>query len=301
MRCRNRARQRGKKQDAAFAASCKVAGMKRIDWLRLLILSLVWGGSFIFFRILAAQLPPMTTVFFRVAIGALAVLGFMRLEGSKFDAPRSEWPKLALLGLVNCVLPFCFYAWGETRVSAGLASIINATTPMFTVAIAGLIMRNEAMTGLRVIGVLCGIVGVTVVVGPDVLVGADPLGELVCLLAPFCYGWAFQVARRVKGLNPASMAAGQLLFASLELLPLVLIFDQPWNLPAPTMSGWLRKISGSSRSVKALSHASMPFSASWKSSELSGRRVGRYAAAFADRCGWCAGIPANVACVCESV
>ena len=213
--------------------------MKRIDWLRLLILSLVWGGSFIFFRILAAQLPPMTTVFFRVAIGALAVLGFMRLEGSKFDAPRSEWPKLALLGLVNCVLPFCFYAWGETRVSAGLASIINATTPMFTVAIAGLIMRNEAMTGLRVIGVLCGIVGVTVVVGPDVLVGADPLGELVCLLAPFCYGWAFQVARRVKGLNPASMAAGQLLFASLELLPLVLIFDQPWNLPAPTMSGWL--------------------------------------------------------------
>lgn len=213
--------------------------MKRIDWLRLLILSLVWGGSFIFFRILAAQLPPMTTVFFRVAIGALAVLGFMRLEGSKLDLPRSEWPKLALLGLVNCVLPFCFYAWGETRVSAGLASIINATTPMFTVAIAGLIMRNEAMTGGRVIGVLCGIVGVTVVVGPDVLVGADPLGELVCLLAAFSYGWAFQVARRVKGLNPASMAAGQLLFASLELLPFVMIFDQPWNLPAPTLSGWL--------------------------------------------------------------
>ena len=144
-----------------------------------------------------------------------------------------------MLGLVNCVLPFCFYAWGETRVSAGLASIVNATTPMFTVAIAGLIMRNEAMTGGRVIGVLCGIVGVTVVVGPDVLVGADTLGELVCLLAPFCYGWAFQVARRVKGMNPASMAAGQLLFASLELLPFVLFFDQPWNLPLPTTGGWL--------------------------------------------------------------
>jgi drug/metabolite transporter (DMT)-like permease len=213
--------------------------MKRIDWLRLLILSLVWGGSFIFFRILAAQLPPMTTVFFRVAIGALAVLGFMRLDGAKLDLPRSEWPRLALLGLVNCTLPFCFYAWGETRVSAGLASIINATTPMFALAIAALIMRNEAMTAGRVIGLICGIVGVTVVVGPDVLVGADPLGELVCLAAPFCYGWAFQVARRVQGLNPASMAAGQLLFSALELLPLVLIFDQPWNLPMPTMTGWL--------------------------------------------------------------
>jgi drug/metabolite transporter (DMT)-like permease len=213
--------------------------MKRIDWLRLLILSLVWGGSFIFFRILAGQLPPMTTVFFRVSIGALAVLFFMRLDGAKLALPRGEWPRLALLGLINCVLPFCFYAWGETRVSAGLASIINATTPMFTIAVAGLVMRNEAMTGGRIAGVICGILGVTVVVGPDVLVGADPLGELVCLLAPFCYGWAFQIARRVQGIDPVSMAAGQLLFASLELLPFVLFVDQPWTLPAPTIEGWL--------------------------------------------------------------
>ena len=213
--------------------------MKRIDWFRLLILSLAFGGSFIFFRILAGELPPMTTVVMRTTIGALAVLAFMRLDGTKFSAPRGEWPKLALLALLNCVLPFCFYAWGETRVSAGLASIINATTPMFAVVIAGLLTRVEKLTTLRIAGVALGIAGVTLVVGPDVLVGADPMGELVCLLAPLCYGFALQVARRINGLNPASMAAAQLLFATVELLPFVLIFDQPWTLPPPSAGIWL--------------------------------------------------------------
>ena len=213
--------------------------MKRIDWLRLLILSLVWGGSFIFFRILAAQLPPLTTVFSRTLIGTLAVLVFMRVDKTPLIIPRSQVPKLALLGLINCVLPFTLYAWGETRVSAGVASIINATTPMFTLLVAGLVFRNDKLTGGRIAGVLCGMAGVAVVVGPDVLLGADTLGEIACLLAPLSYGFAFQVGRRITGLTPPALACAQLGMATLLIFPLMVGIDQPWNLPSPPLSGWL--------------------------------------------------------------
>ena len=112
------------------------------------------------------NMPPLTTVFSRTLIGTLAVLAFMRVDGTKLIIPRDQLPKLVLLAVINCVLPFTLYAWGETRVSAGAASIINATTPMFTLLVAGLLFRNDKLTGGRIAGVLCGMAGVAVVVGP---------------------------------------------------------------------------------------------------------------------------------------
>lgn len=216
--------------------------MKRADWIRLIALSLLWGGSFLFFRMLALELPPMTTVLSRVLIGAAALLLFLRARGVAFAVPSAQWGRLVVLALLNNVLPFTLFAWAETRVSGGTASILNAMTPMFTVLVTGLVFRTEALTAARIVGVVCGVAGVVALVGPDALTGADLLGQAACLLAAISYGFALPFGRRITGLPPQVMATAQLLTATLVMLPLVLAIDQPWTLPSPDRAGWMAVI-----------------------------------------------------------
>ena len=213
--------------------------MKRTDWFRLIALSTVWGGSFLFFRILATELPPLKTVLSRVAIGAFAIFLYLRARGVEIRIPRAQWGRLAVLAILNNVVPFSLFAWGESRVSSGTASILNARTPMFVVLITGLVLRTEKLTWPRVLGVLCGIAGVAVLVGPDALVGADLLGQAACLGAALCYGFALPWGRRITGLNPPVLAMAQLTAATLILLPLVMLFDRPWSLVNPDVIGWV--------------------------------------------------------------
>ncbi len=213
--------------------------MKRIDWLRLLLLSLVWGGSFLFYRVLAVELPPLITVLSRCAIGAASVALFIRAEGGTLSFPRAQIPRLVIVSLFNNVIPFTLYAWGETRVPAGVAAIFNAATPTFTVLVTGLVLRMESLTVAKMLGVLCGLAGVAVVVGPDVLVGADLAGEIACLLAPICYGFGFPYARRyVSGISPPSMAFAQLAISTLIVLPIALLHDPISALAMPDLAGW---------------------------------------------------------------
>ena len=139
------------------------------DWAVLGVLSVVWGGSFLFYRVLAFQLPPFTTVFGRCAIGAVALGAFVLLRGGTALPPRRLWGRFLLLGLINNALPFTAFAWGESRVSGGMAAILNAMTPIFTVLVTGLLLRTEPLTGARIGGVLCGFAGVAVLVGPRAL------------------------------------------------------------------------------------------------------------------------------------
>ena len=213
--------------------------MKRTDWFRLIALSTVWGGSFLFFRILATELPPLTTVLSRVAIGAFAIFLYLRARGVAITVPRAQWGRIAILAILNNVVPFSLFAWGESRVSSGTASILNAMTPMFVVLVTGLVLRTEKLTWPRVLGVLCGIGGVAVLVGPDALLGADLLGQAACLAASVCYGFALPWGRRITGLNPPVLAMAQLTAASIILLPLVLVFDRPWGLANPDVIGWV--------------------------------------------------------------
>ncbi len=216
--------------------------MKPTDWLRLCALSVLWGGSFLFYRILATALPPTTTVFSRVAIGAVALLAVLAVQGIRLQVPRLLWPRLALLALLNNAVPFTLFAWAETRVTGGTASILNALTPVFTVLVAGLVLRSEAITRLRLVGIACGLAGVLVLVGPDALLGADLWGQAACLLAAISYGFALPLGRTIKGLAPQQMATAQLLLASAMTLPLVLILDQPWSLPPLGPAAWLAMI-----------------------------------------------------------
>ncbi len=213
--------------------------MKRSDWLLLLALSALWGGSFLFYRMLAFELPPLTTVLSRVSIGAAAILLYLRASNVPLVIPRSQWRRIATLATINNVIPFTLFAWGETRVSGGTASILNAMTPMFTVLVTALILRTESLTTSRLAGVACGIAGVVVLVGPDALMGADLLGQGACLLAAVSYGFALPYGRRITGVAMPVLAACQLSAATLILLPLVLLIDQPWTLADPTTAGWI--------------------------------------------------------------
>ncbi len=215
-----------------------VQRIETADWLLLAGLSVLWGGSFLFYRVLAFELPPSTTVFGRVALGGLALLAIGAARGENWLPPRATWTRFLLLGLINNAIPFSAYAWAETRVSGGTASILNAMTPIFTVLVTGLVLRTEKLTHARAAGILCGFCGVAVLVGPGALLGQDLLGQLACLGAALSYAFGVPFARTIRGASPAQMSVGQLAGASLIVLPVCVAADRPWTLAAPSPTGW---------------------------------------------------------------
>lgn len=212
--------------------------MKRTDWIRLLLLSLLWGGSFLFYRMLATELPPLSTVFSRVSIGAGSIWLFLWWRGAVIDVPRDQIGKIVGVALLNNVVPFTLFAWGETRIASGTASIINALTPIFVVLVTGLVLRTDALSPAKMGGVVCGLAGVVILVGPGSLVGTDLLGEAACVLAAISYGFALPLGKRVVGVAPPVMAACQLTASTLVMLPLMVMIDAPWSLAAPSAAGW---------------------------------------------------------------
>lgn len=208
-------------------------------WLLLLALSLLWGGSFLFYRMLAFELPPLLTVFSRTAIGAASIALWLRAQGSLAPVPRKKWPRIAAMAVLNNVIPFTLFAWAETRVSGGTASILNAMTPICVLLVSSLVFRAETITRSKLVGIACGFAGVVVLVGPDALVGADLLGQAACLLATVSYGFALPTGKKITGIAPPVAAAAQLGAAAVMVLPLTLIFDRPWTLAAPSAAGWV--------------------------------------------------------------
>lgn len=205
------------------------------EWATLLVLSGVWGGSFFFNAVAVADLPVLTVVTARVGIAALLLAGFLALAGYRFPRDARVWAAFGVMGLLNNALPFTLIVWGQTMVPSGVASVINAATPLFGVVLAHYLTADEPMTANRVAGVLVGFAGVAVMVGGAIGGGDALLGEIACLAATLCYACATIFGRRfrVMGVSPMVTAAGQLIAASAALLPLALAIDRPWALPAP--------------------------------------------------------------------
>lgn len=217
------------------------------DWAMLLLLSLLWGGSFFFISILVTELPPLTIVLLRVGIAAITLWTILLIAG--YEAPKSLglWGAFTTLGLLNNVIPFSLIVWGQNHIGAGLASIINATTPLFTVLIAGAFLSDEHMSPQKIIGVLIGLFGVTVLIGPSSLLDSGPnmavgtLAQLAIIGAAISYGCASVFGRRFKamGVTPFNTAVGQVTSSSIILLPLVFLIERPDQLPSPSLQGWL--------------------------------------------------------------
>lgn len=212
------------------------------EWGVLLFLALIWGGSFFFIKVAVAHVAPLTLVWLRVVIAAAALLAFTSLRGESGLVARALIGPMLVVALLNNVLPFLLFAWANTQIASGLTSILNATTPLWGVLLAHLYTKDEPLSRNRLAGVLIGICGVALMMGPALLgdFGTGLLAQLACLVGAFCYAVAGVYARRFKrlGVSPLSVTTGQLTMSALVLLPVMLLFDQPWNAPLPPLSAW---------------------------------------------------------------
>jgi len=213
--------------------------MGPVEWAFVVALSLVWGGAFFFGGVAVKELPPFTIVFVRVFLGALVLWLVVVTLRIPIPRDRSLIGIFLCMSLLNNVIPFCLIVWGQTHIASGLASILNATTPLFTVLVAHGLTADEKLTPSRIFGVLAGLAGVAVMIGGAALetAGIAVLAQLAILGAALSYSFAGVFGRRFKrlGVDPVMTATGQVTASSLILLPLMLVVEQPWTLPAPSL------------------------------------------------------------------
>jgi drug/metabolite transporter (DMT)-like permease len=213
------------------------------EWAMLLALSVLWGGSFLFVGVAVKELPPLTLVTLRVSLAAVTLLALLRLGGIALRREPRIWAALLVMSLLNNVVPFTLIAWGQSHIASGVASIFNATTPLFGVIVAHLWTSDEKATSSRLAGVVVGFAGVTVMMGGAALrtAGVDLLAQSAILIASLCYAVSGVYGRRftAMGVAPLATAAGMLTLSSLLLLPVALVVDRPWTLPAPSAAAIL--------------------------------------------------------------
>ena len=211
--------------------------MSATDWLLLVTLSVLWGGAFFFGKVAVAELPPLTVALGRVGIAAAILIVLMRLTGTVLPASLAGWRPFAVMGFLNNALPFGLILWGQTHIPSGLAAILNATTPLFTVLIAHVVTADEKITPARMAGLIFGLAGVVVLIGPDLLreFGAHVAAQFACLGAAVSYALSGIYGRRFRGTPALTVATGQLVASTVMLTPLVLWLDQPWQLPLPSL------------------------------------------------------------------
>ena len=208
------------------------------EWALLLLLSFLWGGSFFFNGVAVRELPPLTIVAVRVGLAALILLAVMRAAGLAMPRDRQIWIGFFVMGLLNNAIPFSLIVWGQSHVASGVASILNATTPLFTVLVAHVFTSDEKLGPGRLVGLLVGFAGVVAMIGGDALgaLGIAVAAQLACLGAALSYAFAGVFGRRFRrlGVSPMASATGQVMASSALLIPLVLIVDAPSALPLPS-------------------------------------------------------------------
>jgi drug/metabolite transporter (DMT)-like permease len=211
--------------------------MSTRDWWLLILLSVLWGGSFFFVGVARPELPPLTLVWLRVALAALVLALTLPAIGIAIPRDRRAWVAFAGMALLNNVIPFTLIVWAQGHIASGLAAILNATTPIFTVLVAHALTRDERLSGSKAAGVAAGVAGVVVLIGPAALSGLGAGPEIAMLGATLSYAFAGIFGRRFKrmGIAPEAGALGQVACSTLLVLPLMLTVERPWTLPQPSV------------------------------------------------------------------
>ena len=217
------------------------ATMSARNWALLLFLGAIWGGSFFFARIAVAEIPPLTLVLFRVAIAALALHLYLGFRGPSFRLALPYAASFFVLALLNNVIPFSLIFAGQTELGAGLASVLNATTPFWTVLVANMVTSDEKLSWNKVAGILLGIAGTAVMIGPGLLAGiGGPVWAKFALVgASLSYAFAVIFAKRFRALPPTVIATGQLTASTVMMIPVVLAMTGGANLFAASPHVWL--------------------------------------------------------------
>jgi drug/metabolite transporter (DMT)-like permease len=210
------------------------------DWSLLGVLSVLWGGSFFFNGVALRELPPLTVVFLRVVLAALILLPLLRVYRIRFPTGISGWKPFFTVALFNNVLPFSLIVAGQTYIPSGLASILNATTPLFTVVVMAA-AGDEKLNARRIAAVVTGLIGVIILRGQGLgLTTGQGVGILLCLAGALSYGLAALFARRqLSDSPPLATATFQLLASSLMMTIVVAVVERPWQLPMPGATTWL--------------------------------------------------------------
>jgi drug/metabolite transporter (DMT)-like permease len=220
-----------------------VKPMSKYEWLLLIILSIVWGGSFFFVGVAVEALPPLTIVALRVSLATIALLTVVYFSGLRMPTNPKILVAFIFMGILNNVIPFTLIVWGQTHIASGLASILNATTPLFTIVAAHFLTKDEKMTNNKIVGVIIGFAGVVIMLGHEALggLGDSVFAQLAVLAAAISYSLAGIYGRRFaqSGIKPVVTATGQVTASSLLLIPLAVFYDKPFALPMPGIEIWL--------------------------------------------------------------
>jgi drug/metabolite transporter (DMT)-like permease len=210
------------------------------DWSLLAVLSVLWGGSFFFNGVVLKELPPLTVVLLRVALAAMILLPVLWVYRIRLPQGRSGWKPFFAIALLNNILPFSLIVMGQTYIPSGLASILNATTPLFTVVVM-VAAGDEKLYARRVAGVITGLIGVIILHGQELgFQTGEGIGIPLCLAAAFSYGLSALYARRkLSDSPPLATATFQLLASSLMMAVIAAVFERPWQLPMPGATTWL--------------------------------------------------------------
>ena len=211
-----------------------------LDLALLLALATLWGASYTLIKIGVATIPPVTFIAARTLIAGAILFAILRLRGLKLPNDRATWKRFMFQACLNSVIPFTMIAWAEQSVGAGLATILNSTSPIFTFLLTVFLTQHEPATARKLFGVVAGIIGICLIVGIESLngLGRDLWAQLAIVAAAVSYAVAAIFGRGFKGLDPMMPAAGSLICGAAILLPLSLLVDQPWTLAPSADSIW---------------------------------------------------------------
>jgi drug/metabolite transporter (DMT)-like permease len=204
----------------------------------LLVLATLWGASYTFIRVAVATIPPITLIAGRTAVAGLLLLVIMHWRGVRMPRDAATWRRFLFQACLNSVIPWTMIAWGERTLEAGLATILNSTSPIFTFFLTLAVSRHEALTSRKLFGVIAGMAGICLIVGVQALAGFGEqlTAQIVTVAAAICYAGAAIFSRGFKGLDPMAPAAGSLLCGAVVLIPLGLVVEQPWTITPSTNS-----------------------------------------------------------------
>ncbi|WP_092711877.1 DMT family transporter [Rhizobium multihospitium] len=215
--------------------------MSASDWGQLLLLGALWGGSFFFARIAVAEIPPLALVLYRVSIAALVLHVWLRLRSISFAPAIARSASFLGLARLNNVIPFSLIFSGQTEIGAGLASVLYATTPLWTALVANLLTADEKLSPSKLTGVVLGIGGAATMIGPGFFsnFGGPTWAKLAVIGAAVSYAFAAVFAKRFRDMKPVVVATGQLTASTIVVMPIVLLFYSPRDIVSANISIWL--------------------------------------------------------------
>jgi drug/metabolite transporter (DMT)-like permease len=204
----------------------------------LMLLATLWGGSYTFIKLGVATIPPVTLIAGRTLIAGLLLLLIMHWRGVRLPNDVATWRRFLFQACLNSVVPWTLIAWAERSVDAGLATILNSTSPIFTFFLTLAIAHQDALSWRKLFGVVAGMAGICLIIGVQAFhgFGEQVVAQIAIVTATICYAGGAVFSRGFKGLDPMAPAAGSLLCGAAILLPVSFVAERPWTLMPSTTS-----------------------------------------------------------------